>query len=333
MKLIRQIKSKTALLLLALTVIVASCNKDKSNVLPTLSQMAVSYKGLGQLELSVIKTDFLVTLSNKNTATGSEGNFTMFAPTNEAFAKIGLVNPQDLNLLQYPFLTDLLKYHISNGNTRNEMLVSGNTVTSLLGENLKKVFTIRNDELYVNGAKVISANIKTDNGTMHVINRVLLGIDADIAHTATFFAQGKGFVKPELTFFEEAMVYADLVSTLSDATAGYTVFAPTDQAFKDLGESLNISINQPADIRKLDKTTVKQILLNHVLGAGGGKFTSQLYPGSVQALSGKNIVLGEYTNGVLSVKGAGNATVANMVIPDIQTTNGVMHVIDEVLLP
>ena len=332
MKIIGQIKSKTTLLLLALTAIVASCNKDTGDVLPTLSQMAVSYKGLGQLELSVIKSDFLVTLSNKNTASGSEGNFTMFAPTNEAFAKIGLANPQDLNLLQHPFLVNLLKYHISNGNTRNEMLANGNTVTSLLGENLKKIFIVRNNELYVNGAKVISANIKTDNGTLHVINRVLLGSDTDIANTAMFFAQGKGFVKPELTFFEEAIAYADLVNTLSNATAGYTVFAPTDQAFKDLGKTLNVAINQPADIRKLDKATVKQILLNHVLETGG-KFTSQLYPGSVQALSGKNITLGEYINGVLSVKGAGNTTVANMVIPDIQTTNGVVHVIDSVLLP
>lgn len=95
-----------------------------------------------------------------------------------------------------------------------------------------------------------------------------------------------------------------------------------------------MAIDNPADIRKLPKATVAQVLLTHVFNLqGGGKFTSELFEGNISALNGQVITLGAYTNGVLSVKAGGNASAANMAIPDVQTTNGVVHVIDKVLLP
>jgi uncharacterized surface protein with fasciclin (FAS1) repeats len=76
-------------------------------------------------------------------------------------------------------------------------------------------------------------------------------------------------------------------------------------------------------------------LANHVLtGNLGDKFTPELPDGtSVTAFSGRPLQLGAFTNGLLTVKGAGNTAAANMVIPDVQCTNGVVHVIDRVLLP
>lgn len=311
---------------------IISCNKEKG-ALPTISQFVVGLKDLSQLEASAIKADLVIALSNKNNASGSDGNFTVFAPTNQAFQKIGLANPQDLNALQTPFLISVLKYHLSNGSTKDEMLPNTSTLNSLLGEDIKKTIVIRDGEKYVNGSKIIVADTKTDNGVVHVINRVLLASGTDIANTAIFFAQGKGFINPELSFLVEAVHYCDLVDDLANPNSNYTVFAPTDQAFKDLGKILGVSIEKPVDIRKLYKATVTQVLLNHIVSNGGGKFTSQLYTGNLQALSGKNIILGEYINGLLSVKGSGNSIAANMVIPDIQTTNGIVHVIDRVLLP
>lgn len=332
---IKSLKLQTTLrvfVALIFSTTIISCNKEKG-VLPTISQFVVGLKDLSQLEASAIKADLVIALSNKNTASGSDGNFTVFAPTNQAFQKIGLVNPQDLNALQTPFLISVLKYHLSNGSTEDEMLPNTSTLNSLLGEDIKKTIVIRDGEKYVNGSKIIVVDTKTDNGVVHVINRVLLASGTDIANTAIFFAQGKGFVKPELSFLVEAAIYCDLVDELENPNANYTVFAPTDQAFKDLGKILGVAIENPADIRKLDKATVTQVLLNHVVSNGGSKFTSQLYTGNLQTLSGKNITLGEYINGLLSVKGAGNNIAANMVIPDIQTTNGIVHVIDRVLLP
>jgi len=316
---------------LIFTTSIVSCNKDNTDVLPTILQFAVGLQDLSQLEATVIKSDKVIALSNKNTSPGSNGDFTIFMPTNQAYEKIGLVNPQDLNMLQTPFLISVLQYHLSNGNSKDEVLISGSTVPSLLGETTKRVI-IRNKEKYINGSKIIVNNTKAENGVVHVIDRVLLASGTDVAHTTMFFAEGKAFVKPELSFLSEAIVYCDLVDELSDKTKSYTFFAPTDQAFKDLGKILGLAINQPSDVRKIDKAKLTKILLNHVID-GISKFTSELYPGNTQVLSGKNLVLGEYNKGLLTVKGAGNSGISNMVIPDIQTTNGVMHIIDSVLLP
>lgn len=335
MKKIKSINSTIiACTILLLTLVFVGCNKDNTDVLPTISQTVIGLEDLSQLEFAAVKGDLVVALSNKNTATGAGGNFTIFAPTNQAFAKIGLVNPQDFNALQTPFLVSMLNYHISNGSTKENLLTSGANILSLLGTTVTKRIIVKpNGDKYVNGSKIIVTNTQADNGIVHVINRVLLASGTDIANTAVFFSQGKGFVKPELSFLAEALVYCDLATTLSDKTTNYTVFAPTDQAFKDFGKTLGIQMNQPSDVRKIDYTTIKQILLNHVVTVGGGRFTSELYAGNLLGLSGKNITLGEYNDGLLTVKGNGNSVAANMVIPDIQTTNGVVHVIDKVLLP
>ncbi len=313
------------------TLVITSCNKDNSNVLPTISQTVVSLENLSQLEFAAVKGNLVAALSNKNTAPSSDGNYTIFAPTDEAFEKIGLVNSQDLNALQNPFLINVLKYHLRDGST-DDMLTNGSILTSLVGPSIKKKIIFRGTDKYVNGSKIIVTNTKADSGTIHIIDRVLLASGTDIANTAIFFAQGKGFVNPELSFLAEAVVYCDLVGALADPNANYTIFAPTNQAFKDLGKLLGLTINQPSDIRNLDKATVTQVLLTHVI-SGGGRFTSELYAGNLSALNGKNVALGANSNGLLSVKGPGNAVAANMVIPDVQTTNGVVHVIDRVLLP
>jgi uncharacterized surface protein with fasciclin (FAS1) repeats len=319
-----------AIALSAITFGFSACKKD-SDADPSIAQVAVSMPGFSQLEAAAIRGGVAVTLSNKNAGDPS-GAFTVFAPTNDAFSKLGLVNPQDLNVLQKPFLTNVLLYHVNNGNTLQANLSPTNPVPSLLGPT-KRIIN-RNGDLYINGSKILATNVRADNGTVHVIDRVLLASGANIAQTAIFFANGNGFVNPELTYLLEAVLYCDLAGPLSDANANLTVFAPTNQAFRDLGVLLGVPLNRPSDIRNLPRDVVTQVLLTHVFNLpGGGKFTSELFNGPITALNGQVITLGAYTNGYLSVKANGNATPANMVIPDVQTTNGVVHVIDRVLLP
>lgn len=334
MKQFRHLKAALAITFSAFlfTTILTSCKKNNDDVDQTISQIAVSMKGFSQLEAAAIQGGVAVDLSNKNPAAGSEGNYTVFAPTNEAFAKIGLVNPASLSALQTPFLTNVLLYHVSNGNTLESGFTNGAVLPSALGVTKRIVY--RGTDKYVNGSKIIATNVKADNGIVHAVDRIILASGADIANTTIFFAQGKGFVNPELTFLLEAVVYADLVAPLADKNNNLMVFAPTNQAFKDLGKILGVSLNQPSDIRKLPKATVAQVLLTHVFGlTGGAKFTSELNAGVITALNGQKVTLGAYNNGYLSVKGGGNSTPANMLIPDVQTTNGIVHVIDRVLLP
>jgi uncharacterized surface protein with fasciclin (FAS1) repeats len=142
------------------------------------------------------------------------------------------------------------------------------------------------------------------------------------------------FTTPELTYLVEAVLYADLAGALtaSEGSPSFTVFAPTDQAFIDLGAALGLTFEQPSDIRQLPQDVVANVLLNHVV-ANDGRFTSELSQGTLTPLGGDELSLGAYTNGVLTVQGVGNETPANMGIPDVQAVNGVIHVIDQVLLP
>ncbi len=114
------------------------------------------------------------------------------------------------------------------------------------------------------------------NGLVHPIDKVLLATGADIVQSALALKNGQVFVQPELTFLVEALVYCELTGALtaSPGSPSFTVFAPTDAAFKQLGQQLGVSLAQPADIRKLPKATVTAVLLNHVVN-NGGKFTPE----------------------------------------------------------
>jgi uncharacterized surface protein with fasciclin (FAS1) repeats len=185
--------------------------------------------------------------------------------------------------------------------------------------------------LYVNGSKILGTDVKAANGLIHPIDKVLLATGGNVVQSAQALQTAQVFVKPELTFLVAAVVKCGLAGLLS-AAGPYTVFAPTDQAFIDAG------IPSVDAINNMDATQVKAltgILANHVLSGNlGDKFTPELPDGtSVNSYGTGSLQLGPFTNGVLTVKSRGITVPANMVIPDVQCTNGVVHVIDRVLLP
>lgn len=321
--------SYSVLVLAAGLSLFSSCKKDDP-ALPTIAAIAVEGKDFSTLEGAAIQGGVAVVLSNPNAGDPS-GDFTVFAPTNAAFARLGLNTESDLAVLQNAFLTNTLLYHVSNGNLTSSGGFSAAT-KSALGPDRR--FVKRGSDTYINGSKIVAVDVAAQNGTVHVIDKVLLATGVDIVQSAIALKDAKVFINPELSFLVEAVLYADLAGALT-ASAGspsFTVFAPSDAAFKQLGVDLGVALNIPADIRKLDKATVTAVLLNHVV-ANGGKFTSELDGGDVAPLGGTNLTLGAFTNGTLTVKGKTNTIAANMVIPDVQTTNGVVHVIDRVLLP
>ncbi len=298
--------------------------------LPSIAYIAVSNPDFSTLEAAAVAGEVAVTLSNSNPGDPS-GDYTVFAPTNDAFARLGL-NEETLGVLQKPFLTNTLLYHVSNGNLLNSNIMAGGMSTSALGPDRR--FITRGDELYINGSKILATDIAASNGTVHVIDKVMIATGVDIVQSAIALQSSSVFTSPELSFLVEAVIYADLAGALtaSPGSPDFTVFAPTDQAFKDLGTALGLTFNEPADIRQLPAELVATVLLNHVIV--GESFTSELDAGTVTPLGGDSLTLGAFTNGTLTVTGAGNGGAeANMVIPDVQTTNGIVHVIDTVLLP
>lgn len=327
---------KAGALALGLLALGSGCAKNKE-VDPSITNIAVTNPDFQTLEDAAIRGDVAVLLGNTNADPKSGGNFTVFAPTNDAFARLGLRSALDLTALQQPFLRSTLFYHVFSGTLPGSALTPGNTSASALAGLTRRIIRRADGSLYVNGSKILATDVRAANGLIHPVDKVLLATGLDVLNSALALKNGQVFVKPELTFLVEAVVYCNLQAALtgSASTPPLTVFAPTDQAFKDLGVLLKVPLNQPSDIRKLPVATVTAVLLNHVVGGTqGGKFTTELPEGTtVASAGGADVVLGVFNNGVMTVKGTGNATPANMVIPDVQCTNGVVHVIDRVLLP
>ncbi len=314
------------------TFLTTSCETDSAyeDEPASIAAIAVANPAFSTLESAAVLGNVAVVLSNSNPNDPS-GDFTVFAPTDDAFARLGL-KESTLGVLQKPFLTSTLLYHVSNGNLLSGSINDGGTASSILGPTRR--FINRDGALYINGSEILATDISASNGTVHVIDKVMIATGGNVVESALALQSASVFKTPELQYLVEAVLYAGLAEALSNPDASFTVFAPTDQAFINLGTALGLTFTQPSDIRQLDKDLVTAVLLNHVFAdVSAGKFTSELNAGTYDALGSDDITLGAFTDGVLSVSGSGNAAPANMVIPDVQTTNGIVHVIDQVLIP
>lgn len=310
--------------------VLGSCAKN-SEVEPSITNIAVTNPNFQTLEDAALRGDVAVLLGNKNADPQSGGNFTVFAPTNDAFARLGLNSAQDLTVLQQPFLRSTLFYHVFSGKLAGSALTPGSTSASALGPQ-RRIIKRTNGDLYVNGSKILGTDVSAANGLIHPIDKVLLATGGNVVQSAIALSTGKDvFVKPELTFLVAAVVKCNLQGLLSQP-GPYTVFAPTDQAFKDAGIASIDAINAmtPAQV-----TALTGILANHVLAGNlGNKFTSELPEStSVTSFGGGSLQIGSFTNGVMTIQSKSITTPANMGIPDVLCTNGVVHVIDRVLLP
>ena len=319
----KNLNIKSALLAFTLLATLVSCDNDYTDEKPTIANIAVTNAAFSTLEAAAIQGGVAVVLSNKNAGDPS-GNFTVFAPTNDAFARLGLVDAGSLGALNNTFLTNTLLYHVSNGNLPSSQIMAGGTSGSAL-QGLKRRFISRGSDLYINGSKIVITNVSASNGTVHAIDKVMLATGANIVASAQAVATGGVFKKPELTFLVAAVVRSGLAPTLSDPSANFTIYAPTDAAFIAAG------FPNVAAVSAADPNFLKAVLLNHAIG--GGKFTSEQTGLTATTAGGGTLTYSAFSNGTFTVKSNGTATPANMVIPDIQCTNGIVHVIDKVLVP
>ena len=241
-----------------------------------------------------------------------EGPFTVFAPTDEAFAKLPAGTVESLleaeNLEQ---LKSILLYHVVEGKVMAADVAGLTTAQTLSGKDLAIKMDMGN--VYINDAKVIITDIETSNGVIHVVDTVILPPAdlADIVDTAV--ADGR------FTTLVTAVQAAGLVDALK-GEGPFTVFAPTDDAFAMLPEGTVESLLQAENIEQL-----KSILLYHVV-------EGKVMAADVTGLTSAPTLLGKD----LAIKvDMGNVYIneAKVVITDVETSNGVIHVIDSVLLP
>lgn len=248
-------------------------------------------------------------------------SLTLFAPTNDAFKAAGFKSLSDLAAIPDSTLQAILLYHVLGSKVEADQIPQANNtpVTTLNGQPIYATRT-SDSKVFINGVSVIKANIEATNGVIHAINRVLFPATGTIVQTA--------ISNPNLSLLVAAVLRASQgttnVAAVLSGAGPFTVFAPTNQAF------INAGFPDAASINAADPNTLTSILTYHVIA--GRIFSSDLSNGIKPATVNGETVTITLTHGP-QVQGISNATPSNIVATDIVTTNGVVHVIDQVLLP
>jgi transforming growth factor-beta-induced protein len=248
-----------------------------------------------------------------------EGPFTVFAPTDEAFAKLDkallddLLKPENKETL-----VAILTYHVVPGKVTAADVVKLNKAKTVQGEEI--TIKVDGNTVMVNDAKVTQTDIAASNGVIHVIDTVIL--PPTVAEKLAAPAQDIVEVAVAAGNFKTlaaALEAAGLVETLK-GEGPFTVFAPTDEAFAKLDKKLLDDLLKPEN-----KDTLVAILTYHVV------------PGKVTAADVVNLTSAETVQGEeITIKVDGNTVMVNdakVTQTDIAASNGVIHVIDTVILP
>ncbi len=319
--------------------IIDALNGDGGMDAKNLVEIVVETEALSILEAAVIKAGLVETLS-------SEGPFTVFAPTDDAFVALLGALGDDYNGLddfdtdaEMMLLTDILLYHVIAGaEVKAADLAEGSVETALTGNAIDVIAS--GDTFVIGDASEVDANITaTDimasNGVAHTIDKVLLPQSAiDFVASLSLKTIVEIAVETDdLSLLVGALqqVDAGLVETLS-SEGPFTVFAPTNDAFVALLEALGDDYNSLADFDTEDeKALLVKVLTYHVV-ADTAAFAADLSNGQmIQTVQGENVGI-NIKNGTVHVEDATD-TNASVVIPDVAASNGVVHVINKVLLP
>lgn len=238
------------------------------------------------------------------------GNFTVFAPTDEAFANVNPVVIEDLLKPENKAkLAAVLTFHVVPGSVRAKDAYGLSSAKTVNGQRLE--LNLDDETPNVAGANIVKTDIECSNGVIHIIDSVLL----PAADTIPTVASNAGTFQTLLA----AVTEAGLADTLG-GTGPFTVFAPTDAAFQKLPTGTVEELLKPASRQKL-----VDILKYHVVS--GRVYDAEAVEASnASTLLGQSIRIGVSEQGLM-------INDAKVVAKNIEASNGVIHVIDSVLLP
>jgi len=242
------------------------------------------------------------------------GPFTVFAPTNEAFAA---VPPAELKYLlnNKTALTAVLEYHVASGKVLSTDLSNGEEIPTLQGENVTVTITSTTNEtsVKIDNATVKTANVEASNGVVHIIDQVMIppGFTAPTIPELAAAAN--------LTTLVAAVTAAKLGATLSGA-GPFTVFAPTNEAFAALPDGVLTALLKPANIADLVKVLEYHVVSSEVL--------------KIDLKNGQEVKTLEGQDVNITIAGSNvSVNAAKVIEANVFAVNGVVHVINSVLLP
>lgn len=289
---------------LAGTALVGCSDDDDTESDENIAEVATNAGNFTTLVGALQQTGLDATLSDEN------AEFTVFAPTDAAFGGLGDL----LDTLSDDELANILTYHVVSGRFDAAAVAGETSLTSVQGAEIP--ITVAEDGSITVGpmnAAVSMADIEASNGIIHQIEGVMVPPVGDADPTFAEILQGDDF-----STLLAAVQAAGLVETLTNEENEYTVFAPTNAAFDAAIEALETTADD-----LLARDDLDQIILYHVVP--GTVLSTDLMNGDVTTAQGSNVTI-NIDNGV-TVNGA------NVTTPDVAAVNGVVHVIDAVLLP
>lgn len=264
---------------------------------------AVAAGSFKTLAAALTAADLVGTLKGK-------GPFTVFAPTDAAFAKLpkgtvaSLLEKKNLKTL-----TGILTYHVVAGDMPAKKVLSQSNLNTINGQ--LAALSMDKSGASIAGAKIIKTDIQCANGVIHVIDAVMMPTANDIVDVAAKAGTFKTLIA--------AAKAAGLVDTLK-GKGPLTVLAPTDEAFAKLPKGTVAMLLKPENKAKL-----ASILTYHVI-AGRAVAADVAKAKSIKSVQGGAIKVTAMKNKVM----VNDATV---VATDINASNGVVHVIDRVIMP
>lgn len=248
---------------------------------------------------------------------------TLFAPTNAAFTAAGINTLPDQATLDA-----VLKYHVIPSEVTSA-IASGASQAETLNGNI--YLSKSSSGLFINGiSKVSTADVDASNGVVHVIDRTLMPPSQTIAQIAV---ESTTASTPQFTQLVAALSRTqgqgenDLLAAVSNSGASLTVFAPTDAAFQALYAALGVN-----NVNEIPLNTLIAVLKHHVIA--DHVFSTDLASGNAATLNG-NVSVNVSANPPTVTGGSSRSNVANLqtTLLNIHATNGVIHVIDKVLVP
>ncbi len=316
------------------TATVARFEKDFNQMIGTagskshqqnIVQIAQSLPIFKSLVAAVVKTGLAGVLSSASL------NATVFAPTDAAFAKLpapfnsaanisAITNPTQIEALK-----NILLYHVLGAKVRKNQIAPGRSSATTL--NTGKIYFSNNfGLLLVNGnSLVLLANVDASNGIIHVIDDVLLPPSQNIAQIATG--------NPAFSALVAALVKTNLAGVFA-GSGDFTVFAPTDAAFAKLPAPFNSAANISAISNPAQINALANILKYHVTGSRYFAWDLGIFNSiTTIAAAPNNKIIGILGFNGGWVKGNTNTSFSKVGPANILATNGVVQVIDQVLLP
>ncbi len=300
-------------LVMGALVFVSSCKEDEEEpeMMPTdnIMDLVDATSSLSTLGTAIDAADLRSTLSGT-------GPFTVFAPTNDAFADV------DPDILAYLLatpeeLTKVLTYHVVSGTVMSTDLSDGDVGTLNSGET---VTIDLSSGVMVNDASVTSPDVEATNGVVHIIDKVLIPENLDLSGMVPTIAEA-AIATEDLSVLVDILSLdglSDILAAAADENAELTVFAPTNAAFQGVLDALGLT-----SIDEIPESVLLDIVQYHIVGSVA--MSTDLEATTYETLNGESVTV-DLSDGV-------KIDNASVVVPDVEVSNGVVHIIDGVLLP